>query len=392
MKKRHVLWAAPLLAMSVASAQAEDIKIGFVTTLTTPAALLGEQQRNGANLALDHINSTMGGKKVSIIYEDDGLKPNIGKQKTEKLIKSDKVDIMAGYIWSHVLNASAPVALRANKFMFSANAGHTDFAGKRCHKNFFNVSWDNSQNAAAMGEFLNKRGVKNLYILSLNYAAGKQVVGGIESTYKGKVVGRELVPTSHKDWSAEITKVKAAKPDAVVVFYPGAWGPKFFLQYDQAGMNKTTPLYHVFSIDMANLPIFQKNGTNVVGTYQTNQWSPDLPNAANKKFVADYKKKHKQLPSHFAAQAYETIMLIKSGLDAVNGDLSKMDQMRAALEKADFAAVRGKFKYDFNHYPIQDFYAREVIKAADGSWTVQNRGVVVTDSKSSVRDQCKMKR
>ncbi len=392
MKKRHLLWALPLLAMSAASAQAQDIKIGFVTTLTTPAALLGEQQRNGANLALDHMNGMMGGKKVSIIFEDDGLNPKTGKQKTEKLIKSDKVDIVAGYIWSHVLNASAPVVLRANKFMFSANAGHNEFAGKRCHKNFFNVSWDNSQNAAAMGEFLNKRGVKKLYILSLNYAAGKQVVGGIESTYKGQVVGRELVPTSHKDWSAEITKVKAAKPDAVVVFYPGAWGPKFFLQYDQAGMNATTPLYHVFSIDMANLPIFQKNGTNVIGTWQTNQWSPDLPNAANQKFVADYKKKHGQIPSHFAAQAYETMMLIKSGVDAVNGDVSKMDQMRAALEKADFAAVRGKFKYDFNHYPIQDFYAREVIKAADGSWTVQNRGVVVTDSRSKERDHCKLKR
>ena len=206
------------------------------------------------------------------------------------------------------------------------------------------------------------------------------------------MVGKDFVPLSHKDWSAELTKIRAAKPDAVVVFYPGSWGPKFFTQYAQAGLNKTTPLYHVFSIDMSNMPRFQKAGLKVVGTFQTNQWSPDLPNAANKKFVAGYKKKYGEIPSHFAAQAYETIMLIKSGVDAVEGDVTKMDAMRAALEKADFAAVRGKFKYDINHYPIQDFYAREVIVGKDGKWGVALRGKVVTDSRSPVAHLCKMKK
>ena len=146
--------------------------------------------------------------------------------------------------------------------------------------------------------------------MSLNYAAGKQVVGGIERTYKGKVVGRDLVPLNTTDWSTALTKIKAAKQDAVIAFYPGAWGPKSFTQYNQAGLSKTTPLYHVFSIDLGNLPTFQKADLNVLGTLQTNQWSPDLPNAANKKFVGGYKAKYNQMPSNFSAQAYETVMLI----------------------------------------------------------------------------------
>ncbi|MDP7600766.1 MAG: ABC transporter substrate-binding protein, partial [Rhodospirillales bacterium] len=207
--------------------------------------------------------------------------------------------------------------------------------------------------------------------------------------YKGKVVGKDLVPLSHKDWSAELTKIKAAKPDAVVAFYPGAWGPKFFGQYEQSGLNKTTPLYHVFSIDMGNLPIFQKIGLNVLNTFQTAQWSPDFKNAASQKFVSGFKKKYGVTPNHFAAQAYETIMLIKSGVDAVGGDMSKMDAMRAAFEKADFAAVRGKFRYEKNHYPIQDFYAREVVKGADGKWTIVQRGLVVSDSRAYNHKDCK---
>ena len=383
--------AAVVTAVSpvMAPAQAKDIKIGFVTTLTTPAALIGKQMKMAVELAMDHIGHKMGGRNVKILFEDDGFNPKIGKQKTEKLIKKDKVDIMAGYIWSHVLGASAPVVLKAGKFFFSANAGHAIYAGKKCHKNFFNVSWENSQNAHATGIYLNKQGVKNLYILSLNYAAGKQVVGGIERGYKGKVIGKDLVPLSHKDWSAELTKIRAAKPDAVIAFYPGAWGPKFFGQYAQAGLNKTTPLYHVFSIDMGNLPIFQKIGLNVLNTFQTAQWSPDFKNAASQKFVSGFKKKYGVTPNHFAAQAYETIMLIKSGVDAVGGDMSKMDAMRAAFEKADFAAVRGKFRYEKNHYPIQDFYAREVVKGADGKWTIVQRGLVVSDSRAYNYKDCK---
>lgn len=389
MKIKSIVLASAASAMIAMPAVAQDIKIGFVTTLTTPAALIGKQQKQGADLAMDHLGHKMAGKKVRILYEDDGLKPKIGKQKTEKLLKKDKVDMVAGYIWSHVLGASAPVVLKANKFIFVANAGHSIYSGKKCHKNFFNVSWENSQNASATGELLNQKGVKNLYILSLNYAAGKQVVGGIERTYKGKVVGKDFVPLDHKDWSAELAKIKAAKPDGVVVFYPGSWGPKFFTQYNQAGLNKTTPLYHVFSVGMENLPIFQKNNINVLGTEQTAQWAPDLPNAANKKFVADYQKKYGSMPSHFAAQAYETIMLINSGVKAVNGDLGKMDAMRTALEKADFAAVRGNFRYGKNHYPIQDFYSRKVIKGADGNWTIVSTGKVVSNSAAYNAHECK---
>ncbi|MGY8999757.1 MAG: ABC transporter substrate-binding protein [Rhodospirillales bacterium] len=388
-KKNIGITVAAAAVMAVSPVLAKDLTIGFVTTLTTPAALIGKQMKAGAELAMDHIGNKMGGRSTKIIFEDDAFNPKVGKQKTEKLIKKDKVDIVAGYIWSHVLGASAPVVLKANKFLFVSNAGHSIYSGKKCHKNFFNVSWENSQNASATGELLNQKGIKKLYILSLNYAAGKQVVAGIERTYKGEVVGKDFVPMSHKDWSAELSKIKAAKPDAVVAFYPGSWGPKFFGQFNQAGLNKTIPLYHVFSVDMGNLPIFQKNGLNVLNTFQTAQWSPDFKSAQNIKFVKDFKKKYKMMPNTFASQAYETIMLIKSGVDAVKGDVKKMDKMRAALEKADFKALRGTFKYGKEHFPIQDFVSREVVAGADGKWTIISGKKVLTNSRAYNYKECK---
>ena len=162
----------------VPQVQAKEVRIGYVTTLTTGGSLLGKQMKLAVEIALDHMGNKMGPLDAKVIFEDDGFKPKIGKQKTEKLIKKDKVHFLAGYIWSHVLVASAPVALKAGKFFISSNAGHSLYAGKKCHKNFFNAAWENSQTPMAMGELLNKKGVKSLYIMTANYAAGKQMVAG----------------------------------------------------------------------------------------------------------------------------------------------------------------------------------------------------------------------
>ena len=390
---KKIILAAPLAAMlAVPNAQAADtIKVGIVLTLTTPASIIGKNMKAAFEVAHKHLGGKIGDKKLELIFEDDGLKPNIGKQKTEKLIKNDKVDFMTGFIWSHVMGASAPVALKAGKIFISANAGHALYAGKKCHKNFFNVAWENSQTPMAMGELLNRRGVKKLYIMSLNYAAGKQMVTGVERTFKGETVGKDLVPMSHKDWSAELAKVKSAKPDGVFVFYPGAWGPAFFTQYKQAGLNKTTPLYNVFSIDGANLPVFQKRKMNhLIGMFNTSFWAPDLDNATNKKFVADFAKHYKgQVPAHYAAQAYDALMLIAAGVKAAGGDPKNIDAVRKGMEKADFPSVRGKIKFGKNHFPIQNFYSRQVVNKG-GKWQLSVRETVLEDHAPVMSGECKL--
>ena len=86
--------------------------------------------RNSFELALDHLGRKMGGKPVEVIYEDDQQKPDVGKQKTEKLVQSDKVDFIAGYIWSNVLLASLKTAVDSGTFLISANAGPSQLAGR----------------------------------------------------------------------------------------------------------------------------------------------------------------------------------------------------------------------------------------------------------------------
>jgi branched-chain amino acid transport system substrate-binding protein len=391
--KKFLFWLVPLVALIGApAASAEKIKIGFVTTLTTGAAVIGKDMQNAVELALDHIGHKMGSLDVEVIYGDDEFNPQKGKQATERLVLRDDVDIVAGYIWSHVLLASSGTVLDAGKIMISSNAGASQLAGKRCHKNFFNVSWQNDQTPMALGELLNRQGVKSVYIIAPNYAAGKNMVAGVERTFKGEVVGKDMTKwPAQKDWSAELTKVKAAKPDGVFTFYPGGHGPAFIKQYQQAGLDTTIPLYTVYTIDSNSLPLFQKaEMTGVLGTLMTQFWAPDMDNAQNKRFVADFKKRHNKYPTFYAAQSYDTIFFIKDAVEAVGGKIDDVDAMRAAMEKTGFPSVRGKFRFGNNHYPIQDFYSREVVVDADGNWTTSLREAVLVDHQDPYASECKM--
>ncbi len=380
--------------LATGSAQADKVKIGFVTTLTTPAAVIGEDMKNSVELALEHIGNKMGPLDVELIFEDDGFKPDIGKQKTDKLVKQDDVDFVTGYIWSHVLLASAKSVLDADKFLISANAGPSQIAGKRCHKNFFSSSWQNDQTPMAMGEHLNQKGVKSLYIMAPNYAAGKDMVRGVESTFKGNVLGKDMTKwgaDAQLDFSAELAKAKASGAEAIFVFYPGKAGGAFIKQYQQAGLQGAIDLYTVFTVDSIALPKLQAAGlSGVLGSKNTQQWSPDILNAANQRFVNDYLAKHGKYPSFYGAQSYDAIMLIKSAVEKVNGNLSDKDAVRAALKQADFDSVRGKYSYGNNHMPIQNFYLREVVEDDQGRWTTKIVSAVLTNHQDPYAKDCKM--
>ena len=392
-KKFLLLASAGLMAIGSAVA-AEKVKIGFVTTITTPAGVIGKDMVDAVNLAMEDIGGKMAGLDVELIVEDDGFKPAVGKQKTDKLVKQDKVQFVTGFIWSHVLLASQKSALGAGKFLISSNAGPSQMAGKLCHKNFFSTSWQNDQTPMAMGAVLNLNNVKSLYVMAPNYAAGKNMIAGVTRTFKGKIVGKDLTKwgkDAQLDFSAELAKAKASGAEGIFVFYPGKAGGAFIKQYAQAGLQGKIPLYSVFTVDSIALPKLQKANMNgVMGSVMTQFWAPDLDTPQNKKFVSGFKKKYGRYPSFYAAQSYDAIFLIKSAVEAVKGDLSNMDGMRAAMEKANFPSVRGKFSYGNNHFPIQNFYSRKVVKDSDGVWTTSVREVVLKNHQDTYAKDCSM--
>ena len=372
-KFMKAIMAAGAAFALTAAASAGEVRIGFVTTLTTPAGVIGKDMVDAANLALEHMGGKMAGLEVKLIVEDDGFRPDTGRQKTVKLIKQDDVHFLTGYIWSHVLMAARKPALDAGKFLISANAGPAPIAGKLCHENFFSTSWQNDQIPMATGEMLNRQNVTTAYFMAPNYTAGKNIMAGFTRTFKGRILGRDLTKwgkDAQLDFSAELAKAKASGAKALVAFYPGKAGVAFIRQFVQAGLDGRMRLQPIFTLDAMSLPRFQQAGMDIVlGMHDAHFWSPDLDNDANRRFVADFRKKYGRTPSFYAAQAYDAINLIRAGVEGAKGRLEDKDAIRAAMKKADFGSVRGKFTYGNNHFPIQDFYAREVIEGEDGKWT-----------------------
>ncbi|AXK81831.1 ABC transporter substrate-binding protein [Pseudolabrys taiwanensis] len=380
--------AAMLMAVVPAAAQQKSVKIGFVSTFSGPTAVIGNDMRNAFELALDHMGRKMGGLPVEVIYEDDQQKPEVGKQKTEKLIESDKVDFIVGYIWSNVLLASVKPIVDSKTFLVVANAGATQVAGELCSPYIFSTSWTNDQTPQAVAAYMEKKGIKTVYLIGPNYAAGKENLGGMKTFFKGKVVGEEYTKWPDQlDFSAELSKARAANPDAIYTFYPGAAGVQFLNQYAQAGMQGKIPLYSTFVVDSLSLPR-QKDAA--VGAMTAYQWGADLPNEANKKFVADFMAKFKSEPSFYGAQAYDAANLVASAVAGVKGDLSKKDAVQAALKKADFKSVRGAFKFNNNNYPIQNFYMQEVVKDGD-AYKLKTVATAMENAQDPHHGKCPMK-
>ena len=380
---------AAVLAAMPAPAQQKSVKIGFVNTFSGPTAVIGNDMRNSFELALDHLGRKMGGLPVEVIYEDDQQKPEVGKQKTEKLIQSDRVNFVVGYIWSNVLLASLKPVVDSQTFLISANAGPSQIAGELCSPFFFSTSWQNDQTPQAMGEYMNQKGVKTRLSDRPELRRRQGHAGRRDVDLQGQGDRRGLPSWPDQlDFSAELSKVRAAKPDARVRVLSGRRGRAVPQPIRPGGPRGQIPLYTAFTIDSLSLPLQKDLALGVPGAQQ---WVNDLPNDANKKFVADFRAKHKAYPSFYGAQTYDAAMLINSAVVAVKGDLDNKDGMRNEMRKANYASVRGPYKYGNNHFPIQNFYLQDVVKDAEGNLTLKTVATIVKDSQDQFHRECPMK-
>ena len=382
------LGLAAVLAASPAMAQ-DKVKVGFIATFSGPGGVLGKHLHDGFMLGIDHSGGKLGGLTPEVIQEDDRLAPDVGLQVAKKLIERDKVDVMAGVIFSNVMMAIYKPVIDAGIPFISSNAGPSPIAGIQCSPMFFSTSWQNDGAHEAMGKHAQDKGYKNVYLMAPNYQAGKDALAGFKRLYKGNVADEVYTTVNQLDYSAEITQLRAAKPDAVYVFYPGGMGINFVKQYGQAGLTSQTPLLSAFTIDSTTLPA---QGDAAIGTFTTAFWAVDLKNPVNEKFVADYQKKYNDIPSTYSAQAYDSALMLNAAIKDAGGKVSDKKALADALKKANFDSVRGgKLKLNNNNIPIQNFYLLETVKRADGKLVSSVRSTVLTDHKDVYSKDCAMK-
>lgn len=393
MNAKSLTAIALMSCLGTAAIAQEPIKIGLVTTLTTPAAIIGRDIEDAIRLSIEHVGGEIAGRPIQLVIEDDALSPEVGRQKTEKLVRQDKVDFITGYIWSNVLLASRKSALDSGTIVISTNAAPSDLAGKLCNPNFYSMRGQGDVMSMALGELLNQRGVKKIYTMAPNYAAGQDVVKGFVNIFKGEIVGQDFTKWGDDpqlDFSAEFSKVAASGAEALFAFYPGR-SAAFMTQFEQSGLKDKVKLYTVYTLDQIALPTLQQgNSTAALGSVLTDYWYPDLDTDANRRFVAGFRTKYGRDPSNYAAAAYDTIPLIKSAVEAVDGNLDDAAGLRTALEAADFASVRGKIVFGKNHMPLDNYYALEVEVDPNGRWRMGKAALALERGQDPYVDACVM--
>jgi branched-chain amino acid transport system substrate-binding protein len=380
-----VLGAA--LALSLPAQAQDKLKVGVVLSLSGPPAALGKQALDGFQLGLKALGGKFAGREVETVVVDDELKPDLAITKVQALIDRDKVDFVVGPIFSNVLQAIIKPITDQKIFLISPNAGPSSFAGKACNPYFFVTSYENDRIHAASGTFAQEKGYKRVFLLAPNYQAGKDAIEGFKLTFKGEIVDEVYTPLTQLDFSAELAKIAAAKPDAIYTFMPGGLGVNLVKQYRQAGLSDI-PFISAFTVDESTLPAQQDAA---VGFYGSSNWAPNLDTPQNKAFVADFEKAYNYVPGSYAFEAYDAALLIDSALKATGGKTDDKDALRAALKKADFQSLRGSFKFNNNGYPIQNFYITRVAKRPDGKYQTEIVQTVFKDDVDPHGKECPLK-
>jgi len=366
---------------------AAPIKVGIANDISGPFSALGAEARDGFNLAIKQLDGKLGGHPAEFLQSDMGGNPDQARQLVTRYLQRDKIDFFTGPIGSNVALAVGPALFAAKVPFLSNNPGPSQYAGAQCNDFWFGTSYQNDSIHESAGKVAADRGYKKLIVMAPDYPAGRDGLTGAKRGYRAAVHDEIYTKLGQIDYAAEIAQIRAAKPDALYIFLPGAMGINFVKQFVAAGLNRDITLIGPgFSADE---DVIQAVGDPMVGMLNTAQWAHDLDNPANQAFVKAFREAYNgRTPSMYAMQAYEVIMSIDAAVRLTGGKVDDRAALVAALEKADYPSVRGPYTFARNHYPVQDYYLRVVEKNADGKLSNKLVGKVFEQYADVYVDQC----
>jgi branched-chain amino acid transport system substrate-binding protein len=382
-----VLAIAVLCAL--AAQAADKVKIGFISTLSGPNASVGVDIRDAFNLAIRLNGGKLGGLPAEVLIGDDQMKPENAKQLAERYLRLEKVDFITGTVFSNIVLAIVADIVAAKTFFIAPNAGPSTMGGAQCSPFFFVSSWPSEAYSEAAGQYITSKGIKNVLFLAPNYQGGKDAATGFKRYYRGKLVDEMYTKLGQLDYAAELSQIRAARPEALYVFLPGGMGVNFIKQFVATGMSKDIQL--IVPLWGSDQDIIRAVGDPMLGLFSIGHWSIDFDNPANKKFVAEFEKEYKRLPTGYAASGYDTALLLDSAIRKVQGRIEDKEALRAAIRAADFRSVRGDFKFGPNQFPVQNYYLQLVGKGADGRVMHKTIGTVLNNRADAYVQDCKMK-
>jgi branched-chain amino acid transport system substrate-binding protein len=355
------LAAAFAFAGAPAWAQPAKLKVGLMLPYTGTYAALGTAIENGFRLYVEEQGGKLGGREIEYVKVDDESDPSKATDNVNKLVKRDNVDVLVGTVHSGVAMAMARVARDSGTMLIVPNAGADAVTGAMCAPHIFRSSFSNWQPGYAMGEVMAKKGHKKVVTITWKYAAGDESVKGFREAFEkggGQVVKDLNLPFPNVEFQALLTEIASLKPDAVYTFFAGGGAVKFVKDYAGAGLKTSIPLYGAGFLTDGTL---EAQGAAADGLLTTLHYGDSLDTPRDNAFRLAYAKAYKLQPDVYAVQGYDAAQILRIGLAATKGDITKKAEFAAAVEKAKIDSPRGPFSLGKTHNPVQDIYLRQVV-------------------------------
>jgi branched-chain amino acid transport system substrate-binding protein len=359
---RKTLLATAALSLFAAGAAVAETKVGVLLPYSGTYAALGNEITLGFNMALKEAGRE---GDFKIVSEDTEVKPPVGLAKARKLVLEDNVDVIVGVVSSGVLGAIRDFIDSSQVPLIVANAGNDEATGAACSAYITRVSFSNSQVNRPIGEWMAANGVKSVYTLAPDYAAGHQMIDAFTASFTaagGKIVGGEYTPFGKTaDFGPYLTNAKASGADGLFVFYAGGEAISFVKQYGDFGLSSTLPLY---GSGFLTSPLYvAAEGNAAIGVKASLHYVPTLDTPANKAFVDAYKAANGKMPSEYTVQGYDAAKALMAAVDSGATDRASLAQ---ALRRVKFESPRGPVEIDpATDNIVQNIYIYETVKDGD---------------------------
>ncbi|VVT24688.1 ABC transporter [Roseovarius sp. EC-HK134] len=363
--KRAFLAALGLATGFAMPATAQDIKVGLLLPFSGVYAALGNDIEAGFTTALEQFGSETAAT-FEIVREDTEVKPPVALAKAKKLILQDKVDVISGIVSSGVLGAVRDMVHGAGVPLIVANAGNDEATGEACSPYITRMSFSNGQVNRPMGQWMYDQGIRKVYTLAPDYAAGRQMIDGFVQTFTaagGEIVGQDFTPFQKtQDFGPYMAQAKSSGAEAVFVFYAGGEAISFVKQYDSFGLKAELPLYG--SGFLTSSLYVNAQGPAAEGVITALHYVPTIDSPANAQFVEAFTAKTGRVPSEFAVHGYDAGRAL---IEAVKAGATDRESLANALRQVRFDGPRGALSIDpATNNIVQPIYVYETIAGTDG--------------------------
>ena len=356
-----LLGGAFVLGMSMNSARADELRIGFIAPLTGIFAQIGKDMRNGFQMYLDEHGGKLGGATVKFIVEDNQGKSDAAVTKAKKLVLSDKAQMFVGGLLASTGYALAPVSNEEKTLYIASIPAADDLTQRQANKYpyFFRTTWTSSQPHHPLGQWACDQGYKKIVAIAADYAFGYEVVGGFQKAFEdcgGKIVQKLWPRLGEKDFGPFIPQIKQ-DADAVFSLMVGPMALQFPKQLRQSGYKKPI-VGGGTSYDEFILP---NMGDFAIGDVSALQYSAAIETQKNEAFVKAYRKKYGKVPSYYSEANYTTAQIIDEAMKKAGGKYPGPEKFVEIMGGLKIDAVRGPVRFE-DRNPIQNIYIKKVEK------------------------------